>query len=475
MKYIAPKISRSHRGRIFNSRITFIALAAFALLTLAATSALMAPPLPGAIFSTDAGCTGVDLNIYASKDAVYLDGGPAHPGAAGLSDGYYYVQVTEPDGVLLGTSVGTGNETPVHVTNGDFDACYQLSAILITAADIPGCTAGSGYCTTENPGGEYKVWVSTVANFDPNSSKTDNFKVQENPFPPQGTLNVIKFYDGNANGVFDPTDAPITGWETHVGERSTFDSNFEVKDTPVSIIFFAPACYTAQEGEIADPVHTWVHTNASIQSKYVPVPGAAEIDFGNVCLGAGGGLTLGFWSNKNGSALIGTTTGNVSVCGAALPSSDLVWLASLNLRDGSGADFNPTAYAGFRTWLLNATATNMAYMLSAQLAAMELNVLNGKVNGSSIVYAPGTGTGGDFKTVCTLMGLANTELGLHGSVLSGNTNRAYQEALKNALDRANNDQNFVQGSAAQCGVVNDTISNDLSFSYPASFTVPSCP
>jgi hypothetical protein len=319
------------------------------------------------------------------------------------------------------------------------------------------------------------VWVSTVSTFDNNSSKTDNFKVQENPFPPQGLLKVLKFYDSNANGVFDPTDTEIIGWETHVGLQTTFDTIFETKDTPVSIVVLAPSCYTAQEGDIADSNHTWVHTNASIQSKSVTVPGTTEIDFGNVCLGAGGGLTLGFWSNKNGQALVTTNTGNVSVCGASLPASDLAWLAGLNLRDGAGANFDPTAYAAFRTWILSATATNMAYMLSAQLAAMELNVLNGKVSGSAIVYAPGTGGLSDFKSVCTLMTLANTELGAHGSVLSGSPYRAYQEALKNALDRANNDQNFVQGSAGQCGLVNNTIDSNLSFTYPASFSVPACP
>jgi hypothetical protein len=238
-------------------------------------------------------------------------------------------------------------------------------------------------------------------------------------------------------------------------------------------VVLAPSCYTAQEGEIADPNHSWVHTNASIQSKSVPVPGTAEINFGNVCLGAGGGLTLGFWSNKNGQALVTSNTGNVSVCGAPLPASDLAWLVGLNLRDGAGNSFDPATYAAFRTWILSATATNMAYMLSAQLAAMELNVLNGKVNGSVLVYAPGTG-GSDFKTVCQLMNLANTELGLHGSVLSGSPYRTYQEALKNALDRANNDQNFVQGSAGQCGVVDNTIDSNLSFTYPANFSIPSC-
>jgi len=51
-----------------------------------------------------------------------------------------------------------------------------------------------------------------------------------------------------------------------------------------------------------------------------------------------------------------------------------------------------------------------------------------------------------FISVNDLMSAADVELGLHGSVLSGDSFRPYQEALKNALDAANNNQNFVQGS-----------------------------
>jgi len=40
-------------------------------------------------------------------------------------------------------------------------------------------------------------------------------------------------------------------------------------------------------------------------------------------------------------------------------------------------------------WLVRASATNMAYALSAQLAAMQLNVRHNFVNGSALVYAPG--------------------------------------------------------------------------------------
>ncbi|MGH9845555.1 MAG: hypothetical protein ACREEM_43145, partial [Blastocatellia bacterium] len=162
-----------------------------------------------------------------------------------------------------------------------------------------------------------------------------------------------------------------------------------------------------------------------------------DLNFGNVCLGAGGGKTLGFWSNTNGQ--------NVMNDGGTL-APELMLLSSLNLRNASGADFDPATYSSFRTWILGATATNMAYMLSAQLAAMELNVEASFVNGGALVYAPGAAgaNAAGFITVNALMAEANTELGLHGLTLAGSPFRAYQEALKNALDKANNNLNFVQ-------------------------------
>jgi len=105
----------------------------------------------GAIFTTDSTCTGVNINIFASKDDAYLGGGPAGNGP-GLPDGSYYVQVPEPDGTLLGTSIGSGTDKPFVVSGGDPVTCYQLSAILINASD-----STAGYDTTSNPGGEYKV------------------------------------------------------------------------------------------------------------------------------------------------------------------------------------------------------------------------------------------------------------------------------------------------------------------------------
>jgi hypothetical protein len=367
--------------------------------------------LTGAIYTTDAGCTGVNVNIFADKDAVYLDGGPAG-GGSGLPEGFYYVKVTEPNGTLLGSST-----TAIVQVNaaGKFVFCYQLSAILVKTSD-----GSPGYDDTGNNGGVYKVWISPTADFA--EQKTDNFKVNCdncNGTPPQGTLEVIKFYDANANGKNDDGQL-ITGWKVRIQDGIDF-----FRFTPVSIVV-APDDYTVTE---SDPVESnWLHTTTNPVNATVVDKQTTKVEFGNVCLGAGGGLTLGFWSNKNGQALFGP--------------DDLALMVSLNLRNGSGAAFNPASYSEFRTWILSATATNMAYMLSAQLAAMRLNVLNGKVSGTALVYSPTLG----FISINKLMDDANTELGTHGTAYSGDSWRTYQESLKNALDKANNNLNFVQAT-----------------------------
>lgn len=59
------------------------------------------PSMSGAIFTTLPDGTRVNANIYPSKEDVYLDGGPgpqAPVTAAGLPEGDYYFQVTDPSG-----------------------------------------------------------------------------------------------------------------------------------------------------------------------------------------------------------------------------------------------------------------------------------------------------------------------------------------------------------------------------------------
>ena len=89
--------------------------------------------------------------------------------------------------------------------------------------------------------------------------------------------------------------------------------------------------------------------------------------------------------------------------------------------------------------------------LSAELATMELNVINSKVNGGSLIFAPGTASANafGFATVNNVKMEANTELGLHGLTKSGSPFRSYQTALKDALEKANSNFSFVQQSP--CG------------------------
>lgn len=158
----------------------------FLVFALAIAPAAMASRMTGAVYTTLSDCVTTNGNVqYPDKQSVYLNGGPGKGDSAGLPAGDYYVQITSPGGVLLGTSIGGAHgDTPVHVSDpdgdgqGSFDTCYQLWEILIKASD-----GTKGYDDTPNPGGEYKVWVSRVSDFKNDESKTDNFKVQLEPPP----------------------------------------------------------------------------------------------------------------------------------------------------------------------------------------------------------------------------------------------------------------------------------------------------
>lgn len=378
----------------------------------------------GAIFTTDVACDGTNVNAFPSKEDVYLDGGPVKEGSAGLPDGQYYVKVTEPDGTLLGTSIGSGDDTPAVVSGGEFDVCYQLSAILIKASD-----GTPGYDDSSNGGGVYKVWVSMSSTFEESASKTDNFKVESGLTEEDlASLDVMKFYDANTDGVKgdDATEPWLSGWKINVTDGVLSDDAF----TPVHLEL-SPGTYTVAEYMPLEL--NWIPTTSTSFSGIDLGPGDSEtVTFGNVCVGAGGGLTKGFWTNKNGQALI--------------DAGDLAALVALHLRNYDGSDFDPASAAEVKDWLKNAEAVNMAYMLSAQLAAMKLNVLNGFVDGAALIYAPGSNSanGAGFASVSDLITEADAELGLHAAAWAGDAWRDYQKTLKDALDNANNDLTFVQ-------------------------------
>jgi hypothetical protein len=395
--------------------------------------------LTGAIFTTNSACTGVNVNIFALKDDVYLDGGP-QGGGAGLPDGTYYVQVTEPNGTLLGSSVSPPapvSSQPFIVVGGEGN-CIQLSAVLSKASD-----GSPGYDDTSNAGGEYKVWVSMDPTFPENDSKTDNFKVRANAQP--GNLCVTKFYDANADGIFNNGDVLIPNWKVFVADLCRF--------TPVCVTLDAGSYNVCED----TPVELdWIHTTPTCVNALVTLGETTNVEFGNLCLGGGGGLTLGFWSNRNGQRLE--------------TDADFTALNAMCLRNPNGtirtfAGSLNQKKSALHDWLLAANANNMANMLSAQLAAMELNVRHGNVSGTALVYAGScgnTGVGGAFITINDLMNAAVSDptcgLCADGNTPAGDPCRATQECWKTALDNANNNLNFVQSEPC-----------------PFSFNPPNCP
>jgi hypothetical protein len=452
--------------------------------------------------------TPINCNSYSAKTDVYVSGGPT---AGGIKTaGTYYFAIIAPGSqntFISGGSAGgdlslCGNDP---VDQRTYTVGFDSGNPIITG--YSGTTHGTAniggagkfvidaadpnnlYCDTPNAGGVYILAICSAGATSPSQCKFDAFKVAEsetcqaddpNCTPlPFGVVSGEKYYDANANGILDSSngilEAGIPGWK--IDWTDTLSGTFT---TDPSGAFSSPMeadTYTFTEEQATNPQHCttevvngastqvcvpiWLQTGnlagqfgdtggdfTTLANKIYTVSvvdggTTSGLNFGNVCLGGGGGLTLGYWSNKNGQSAQFSNTKLADT---------LAFLTAFNLRNATGANFDPGTYTAFRTWLLGATATNMAYMLSAQLSAMELNIRNLSVSGSTLIYAPGTTSadGNGLATVSSVMAEANIELGLHGSTLAGSAYRGYQEALKNALDRANNNLSFVQASQATC-------------------------
>ncbi len=304
--------------------------------------------------------------------------------------------------------------------NGVAHFCYTG---LIAGADVITASVGT---------------ISDVSNF----TWTDGCNI---------TVTAKKFYDLNTNGL-DDDNLPVQGWSiTLSGTDENANPVGPINqltgvDGQTAFTPLAKGEYTVTEGNVAGWINT-TPTSASLSLTTCVSP--PTVRFGNVCLGSGStggnGGGLGYWTNKNGQSHI---TGGY-----------LCELNTLCLRNADGSNFDPitgcpapsngqvnTGKTSLKNWLLNATATNMAYMLSAQLAAVKLNVLNGYLDATRLIYAPGTlsANAAGFATLNAVMAEANTLLCANPLINAGNILRTRAEALKNALEAASGNSNFVQ-------------------------------
>lgn len=211
----------------------------------------------GAIFTTVVDGSEVNFNHYAAKEDVYLDGGPG-PGApqhaAGLDDGTYVFQVTDPSGkTLLSTDAAKCRQ--FIVTGGIITSVVATGCQHVTGLDVDhGATTVQlfPYDDTPNPGGVYKVWVTRVEDFllgcqelgqpgatglelvscgrkikgnahgfIPSHSKTDNFKVREEKVR---EIDTRFFNDLNSDGERQDGEEWIDGlgitWTDPIGGKN---------------------------------------------------------------------------------------------------------------------------------------------------------------------------------------------------------------------------------------------------------------
>lgn len=276
-----------------------------ATLMLAATSvAAVAGPLPGAIFTTRSNGSQVNGNIFSAKcdgQGVYLDGGPginAPADAAGLPDGDYFFQVTDPSGkTLLSTdpqryrrftvSGGLIASRVAPAAAGDHDTGFDLDHGAVTIELCP-------FLDTPNNGGEYKVWVTPVANFAgnpdlvdngynpgyfhgflPSWSKTDNFKINARK---SVCLTIVKFEDFNGNGRWD-ADEPSLIWPIRVFDSQGIEvqgrqwtGTPDGKSPQLRICALQPGDYTVVEEETLGSPYTFRVTANILDNRVLTPP-----------------------------------------------------------------------------------------------------------------------------------------------------------------------------------------------------------
>jgi len=223
-----------HSARLYVTSASIVAIMILLSLTgtflRASQAALALDSVTGAIWTTDHRGEQVNGNLYGSAQKVYLCGGPHKEGSAGLPDGRYYFQVTDPPGKTL-LSTDDPWERRFEVKNG-----YIFSIDDGTHKWKNDTTRGYGivvqlcpFFHTPKTGGVYKVWVTRVDHyvegqgcygFIPSLSKTDNFKVGAK------LGEVHKYFElWMTDGISEPPDV-----EFHVNYTLDGDGNASTLD-----------------------------------------------------------------------------------------------------------------------------------------------------------------------------------------------------------------------------------------------------
>lgn len=399
------------------------------------------------------------ITIGGMKFEDIANNGEKDPGDPGL-DGWtiQLYEDTNDNDVLDGED--TLIDTAVTGADGSYllDLGIGLGTYFVTEVLQNGWTPTMPMPPEPSRPGYYTIIVTTSGEDVVEQDFGNHWELQ----PEEAIVNIfgMKFEDTNLDRTYNDGEPVLPGWTIElyldsnedgipqsgefIGSRVTdVDGRYEYRDLNGENTYLVrevlvsgwmqttpnPGSITGEEG--LHLVYVPFEDFVVLEDHEIEVVQPA-LAFGNVPIVDGDARTKGFWANKNGQKLI--TNGDLEV------------LRGLNLRNADGSDFDPANKAQLRKWLRKATATNMANMLSVQLAAMQLNLLHGDVTGvaedSGILVTNPDGTLRNV-TVADLILEADAALATSPYVLGGDPLRPYLESLKNALDDANNNLNWL--------------------------------
>jgi hypothetical protein len=358
------------------------------------------------------------------------------PDGVAPGDGYLLWVFTHP-----GTEEYVEGETPYLVLGGIGSGTYYPTKAVgntfhfVTpyyAPDTSTLTAVVHFNTLETGNGNY---VLTISHGCPGGGGEA-----------QAALSVVKFFDANANGVWDASEPLL---EPPSYDPWYFTINGALYSTPFSEIVDV-GTYNITELMPDEP--DWVASNITVVgTDSYTINSSTEVEvtleenddvtiyFGNYCLKPSGGFTPGYWSQvvMSGKPPVPTGSRRISdeLYGVFVDYITNVNPVTLVDNDGSPASFSDALTLS--QWVGSGLdAVNMAAQLSRHTAAMILNILSGAVDGDAY-YIPAE------MTVQEIVDAAKALLNANPIIVEPGGLRDQAEQLKDWLDELNNSADVV--------------------------------
>lgn len=192
-----------------------------------------AAPLSGAIFTTTPDGGIVNENVrYESKLEVYLDGGPgpnAPQTAAGLPDGYYVFQVTDPPGKVL-LSEDPARCRVVRVGEG-------IIQQLVPPMAVPGLGADSNNWADKGPNSSEPCHLQDDPDGEAGARGRHDTNTDRDYGPPAIVVQLMPFFDTpNPGGVYKAWMIPLDRYRDNRGDLNAIPRKQTQKGTMIGYV-----------------------------------------------------------------------------------------------------------------------------------------------------------------------------------------------------------------------------------------------